>query len=141
MGSWDCCSRSQKMLPGLATGTWRIDAAEVREGINQVRAFLAAHGQSRFLPAWENQTGTYALRDIAGFRKQANDAWDYYVTSTAWRDEVCKGYDGQSIAKVLVARGWMVSPDAGYHLACQVRVPNNGRLRLYHVTANMLEAE
>jgi putative DNA primase/helicase len=118
-----------------------IDAAEIREGINQVRAFLAAHGQSRFAPAWENQTGTYALRDLAGFRKKVDDAWDYYVTSTAWRDEVCKGYDGQSIARALVVKGWMVPPDTGHHLACQVRVPNNGRLRLYHVTANMMEAE
>jgi putative DNA primase/helicase len=118
-----------------------LDATEVREGINQVRSFLAAHGQSRFVPAWESQSGSYAVRDIAGFRKQANDAWDFYVTATAWKDELCRGYDSQSVAKALVTKGWLVSPDGGHHRACQIRVPGHGRQRLYHVTSEILEAE
>jgi uncharacterized protein (DUF927 family) len=118
-----------------------IGPAEVKDGISTVRAFLAAHGQSRFVAAWENQNTAHAIRAIAGFRRQTDDAWDFYVTSTAWRDEVCRGFDSQLVAKALADEGWMVPPDTGNHRTCQVRVPGHGRLRLYHITSKILEAE
>jgi putative DNA primase/helicase len=112
------------------------DAAEVRDGIEQVRSFLLAHGTSRFIPAWEGAQSVPA-RDVAGFRKQVAEEWDYYVTTAAWK-EVCAGLDPQRTATILKLKGYLVGGD-GAHLAESVRVPGNGKRRLYHIRATFLE--
>jgi putative DNA primase/helicase len=112
------------------------DAAEVRDGIEQVRSFLLAHGTSRFIPAWEGAQ-SIPVRDVAGFRKQVAEEWDYYITTAAWK-EVCAGLDPQRTATMLKLKGYLVGGDGG-HLAESVRVPGNGKRRLYHIRATFLE--
>ena len=113
---------------------------EVRDGIEQVRAFLVAHGMSRFVPAWaESEDGAVATSEIAGFRKQEGDEWDYYVTTGAWR-QICVGFNPQLISAVLAERGMLVVPDAR-HRAKSIKVPRHNKLRLYHLRAAFLEGE
>jgi putative DNA primase/helicase len=116
-----------------------IEPAEVKDGIEQVRAFVAAHGMSRFVPAWEERRTEQMVRDVAGYRKREGDDWDYYVTASAWKDEVCKGFNGPTIAAALVSRKLMVAPETGRHRTCLVRVPEHGRQRLYHLSSKLLE--
>jgi uncharacterized protein (DUF927 family) len=118
-----------------------IEPSEIKDGIDQVRAFIAAHGLSRFLPAWEKGDKDHIVRDVAGYRKREGDAWDYYVTPSAWKDEVCKGLNAGTIASALTARNWMLTPGTGSHRTCVVRVPEQGRLRLYHLSSRLLEDE
>ena len=118
-----------------------IEPAEIKDGIDQVRAFVAAHGISRFVPAWEERGTEQMARDVAGYRKREGEGWDYYVTASAWKDEVCKGFNGATIAGALVARQLMVVPETGRHRTCLLRVPEHGRQRLYHLSSKLLEGE
>ena len=115
-----------------------IEPAEIQGGIEQVRSFISAHGSSRFLPAWEQGGSAQLVRDIAGFRKREGDGWDYFVTSSAWRDEVCKGFNSATIATALRERGLLVAPEQG-RFSSVVRVPGEGRQRLYHLLSGLLE--
>jgi putative DNA primase/helicase len=112
------------------------DAAEDRDGMDKVCSFLLANGEARFIPAWEG-TQSVTTRDLAGYRKRVDEGWDYYVTTTAWK-EVCAGLDPRRTAAMLKHKGYLASGEGG-HLAESVRVPGNGKRRLYHIRAALLE--
>lgn len=116
-----------------------IEPAEAREGIEQVRAFLLANGMSRFVPAWEEgETRNPTLyRDVAGYRRRVGDGWDFFITASAWKDEICRGTDHRRLAATMLAKSFIESPP-GSHVGKSVRVPGQGNLRLYHVPARFL---
>ena len=113
------------------------EAAETRDGIEQVRAFLQANGMARFIPAWEETQSRVPIRDVAGYREQMGDGWDFYVTTTAWK-EVCSGFDPRRTAAVMKQRGY-VDGGEGSHIAKSIRVPDHGKQRLYHIRSTFLE--
>src|SRR5262249_45957251 len=104
------------------------EAAETRSAVEQVRHFLLAHGMSRFLP-WGEQA--QMTRDVAGFRRQAGETWDYYFNAAGWK-EACSGTDPRRTAGVLAQKGYMARGE-GKAFSKSVRVPGQGKLRLYHV--------
>jgi uncharacterized protein (DUF927 family) len=115
------------------------DAAENRNAIDGVRAFLLAHGMSRFIPAWEaEEQPRVPIRDVAGYRRKVENGWDYFVTTTAWKEEICAGIDPRRTAALLKQRGYIVCGH-GPHIGNSVRVPNHGKLRLYHICSSFLE--
>ena len=117
------------------------DAAEARDGIEQVRSFLLANGMARFIPAWEeDQDKRIQPRDVAGYRQKVGDGWDFYVTTSAWKEELCRGLDPRRLAATLAQRGFMDAPDASRR-AKPIRVPGHGQLRLYHILCGFLEDE
>jgi uncharacterized protein (DUF927 family) len=117
-----------------------IEAAEIRDGIEAVRAFLSAHGTSRFLAAWEEENGSKII-NLAGFRRRVETSggpsWEYYLTAGGWK-EACIGFDPKSLAATLVERG-MMSPRDARHRAKSVRIPGHGIRRLYHLLAKIME--
>jgi len=129
-----------------------IEPAEAREGIEQVRAFLLANGMARFIPAWEDERESersdfdrsrpsrIAQRDVAGYREKVGDGWDFYVTGSAWKDEICRGLDHRRLAATMQAKGFIESA-VGAHIGKSVRVPGYGKLRLYHIPARFLEED
>ncbi|EAQ36921.1 hypothetical protein NB311A_07223 [Nitrobacter sp. Nb-311A] len=118
-----------------------IEPAEAREGIDQVRSFLLANGMARFIPAWEDdQDKRIQPRDVAGYRQKVGDGWDYFITTTAWKEEVCRGLDARRVAATLEQKGGLLC-DTKTHRTNVCRVPGHGRLRLYHVPARFLEAD
>jgi putative DNA primase/helicase len=115
------------------------EAAEERDGMEQVRSFLLSNGMARFIPAWETEQDTRIHpRDVAGYRQKVGDGWDFYVTTTAWKEEVCRGLDARRLAATLVLRGYMDAPDCARR-AKHVRVPGHGQLRLYHIVSQLLQ--
>jgi putative DNA primase/helicase len=114
------------------------DAAESRDGIEQVCSFLLANGMARFIPAWEHDESRTPTRDVAGYRQRVGEGWDFYVTATAWKEEVCKGLDPKRLAATMTQRGYMEAQ--ADRRAKMVRVPGHGNLRLYHVLSTALEA-
>ena len=119
-----------------------IEPAEVREGIGQVRSFLLAHGMARFAAAWEiNADQRLPLRDLVGFRKRAGEGWDFYVTPSAWREEVCAGLNAKAVAGTLAERGMLILPEKGPHRAKSETVSGYGKLRVYHIPARFLEED
>ncbi len=114
------------------------DAAEVRAGLDQVRSFLQANGIARFIPAWETDQATRIQPDVAGYRQKVAEGWDFFVTTTAWKEEVCRGLDARRLAATMAIKGYMDAPDPARR-AKQVRVPGHGQLRLYHIVSRLLE--
>lgn len=119
------------------------DAAESRDGIEQVRSFILAHGMARFIPSWEHDLenrneSRVPPRDVAGYRQKVGDGWDFYITTSAWKEEVCRGFDARRLAATMAQHGYMDAPDATRR-AKLVRVPGQGQLRLYHVLSSVLE--
>jgi putative DNA primase/helicase len=112
------------------------EAAENAAGIEQVRTFLMANGMARFIPAWEETQSRIPVRDVAGYREQIGDGWDYYVTTTAWK-EICTGLDPRRTAAMLRQKGYLDAE--GKHNAKSVRVPDHGKMRLYHIRSTFLE--
>ena len=110
--------------------------AEIREGLAQVRAFLEAHGSSRFEAAWEIDPADPTTRVInrAGFRRRevvtedertgakTYGPWEYYVLPEAWRREVCKGLDAQGHRPGAGRPGGLVLGE-GRNLRGRLRVP------------------
>jgi uncharacterized protein (DUF927 family) len=123
--------------------------AELRDGIAQVRAFLEAHGSSRFEPAWIRQdhrpNAGAEMEDTlrrtinrAGFRRDdAADRWEYYVLPEAWRGELCRGFDAAAIATAMAEKGWLRRAEDG-RLTHKPRVPGFGTPRVYIVSADFL---
>jgi len=131
-----------------------VEAAEITEGMAQVRAFLEKHGASRFEPLM-SRNGQNAPSNMppvipfalepsriinqAGFREGDDDGlWTYYVTAEIWRREVCAGFDPGTIAKVLIDRGTMLR-DAGRNTKT-IRVPGRGTLRVYAIAPHFLNS-
>jgi uncharacterized protein (DUF927 family) len=118
-----------------------IEPAEARESVDQVRSFLLANGMARFIPAWEeDQDKRIQPRDVAGYRQKVGDGWDFFITTTAWKEEVCRGLDARRVAGILEQKGGLLC-DTKTHRTNVCRVPGHGRLRLYHVPARFLEAD
>jgi uncharacterized protein (DUF927 family) len=113
-----------------------IEPSEEREGIAAVRAFLSAHGFSRFLPAWEQAAGADPkIINLAGYRKRSvdeQDGWDYFITTEAWA-EIAAGFSKKSLAETLVKRGFLI-PEDERHRSKSERIPEIGRRRVYHVS-------
>ena len=130
-----------------------IEAAEVRDAIEQVRAFISADGLARFFAAWEKEDVDEdeegrdqerrlpPVRDLAGFRRQSGDGWDYYVTTSAWRSEACRGFDAKATAAAFAERGLLISPEKGAHRSTYMSVPGYGKMRLYHLSGRLLEGD
>ena len=129
-----------------------IGAAETEAGLEQVRAFIEAHGSARFEAILTderavNDEGTpYSstrpdaktmLR--AGFRRK-DDAgrWEYLILPQAWAGEVCKGLDARATAKDLIARGLLMPGKDGKASKAE-RVPGIGLTRVYHLKASILD--
>jgi putative DNA primase/helicase len=138
-----------------------IGAGEEQSAIRQVRAFIEAHGASRFTEiragvaypqqAWQRGLGiggeapADAINELrtlnrTGWRRfdTASGQWTYFVMPEAWKSEVCKGIDGELAAKTLADRGWLERGGVG-HLTKQVSIPEHGRPRLYVVRGALLE--
>ncbi len=126
---------------GLCFRAWldRRGGAGMREeetGIAQVRAFIEQHGSSRF-EIW-GAAPEQRIVSRAGFRRtDDNGAWEYYVMTEAWRQEVCNGHDPSQIAKALANRGLLV-PGSDDKSARSVTVPGYKKMRLYHLRSAII---
>jgi len=110
--------------------------AEAREAERRVRAFLAAHGTSRFevLHDWQGEE-VEPLRPVynrAGWRK--GDV--FYISADAWR-EIHAGADPARAARHLADAGFLETGD-GRNLPVRMSVAVAGRPRAYAVRAAIL---
>lgn len=113
-------------------GRGTAGASEPAAMLEQVRAFLSAHGESRFT-AWDAEAGDRATINRAGFRKDGTDGPTYYVESEAFKREVCAGFDAGAVAKVLAAAGALEVGGDG-RLTCKPLLPDKRRARVYVIT-------
>ena len=74
--------------------------------------------------------GAFLDEAIRGFRRLEQDGqgenWEYFVLPEAWRGEMCTGLDAATIAKAMIAKGWMKAGEGKHHTRL-VRVPGVGK--------------
>jgi uncharacterized protein (DUF927 family) len=118
----------------------------------QVRAFIEAHGESRFTyltPPSEkggDAAAPEAARTInrAGFRRRVGnrdaEQWEFLVLPEIWKNEVCKGLDPARTAELLHGRklllGWTRK-----HPACAITIPGEGKRRVYRISGAIMGDE
>ncbi len=122
--------------------------AEDAAALAQVRAFLEAHGESRFTALMSSHDGSAAAapenaRTInrAGFRRRVDYAdgerWEYLILPEQWRSEVCKGLNAKRTADLLDARGWLIGATPR-NRSMTVTIPGEGKRRVYCVSGAIL---
>jgi putative DNA primase/helicase len=127
IGAAERCFRSWVETRG---GT---EAAEVRVAIEQVRAFLTAHGDSRFerLP-----TDDRVVSNRVGWRREEGGQEEWLISPEAWKREVCAGLDHKHVARVLADIG-ALRRDPEDRFSCSERVRGK-QMRVYVVTNKLL---
>ncbi len=123
-------------------------SGEDAAALAQVRAFLEAHGESRFTqlvrreaendPSAPDQARTV---NRAGFRRRGDsgdgERWEYLILPEAWKADVCKGLDAKRTADLLAARGWLLD-STPRHRAARVTISGEGKRRVYIVSGAIL---
>lgn len=116
-------------------------AAEVRDGITQVRAFFQAHGSSRF-EVWGDRADEAKTINRAGFRRkdELTGAWEYFVPPAAFKAEIARGHDATRMVKELVGRG-LIIPGANGQPASAHRIPGQPVARYYRFAPGVVSDE
>jgi putative DNA primase/helicase len=139
---------------GACFAAWLMERGGTGSGedaaaLAQVRAFLEAHGESRFTLLTPPVSGgepspPEMARTInrAGFRRRTDDgdAWEYLILPETWKAEVCKGLDARQTADMLAGRGLLVG-STKRHRSVLVRIPTEGSRRVYVVSGAILGDE
>ena len=112
---------------------------EGRDIIAKVRAFIGAHGSSRFESI--TATGGTSTKDRAGFtRHTAAGLLEYLLFHKAFADEACAGYDTKAAAKALRDAGFLI-PGGDGKSTQKTRIPELGVPRLYVISSRILEGD
>jgi putative DNA primase/helicase len=86
-------------------------AAEDRDAVDRVRAFLVAHGDARFQELLTDATGVLAvsgarvIHDRAGWKDQTH----FWIAADVWSREVHAGFSPTQSARALFAAGLLVT--------------------------------
>ncbi|GJL76082.1 DUF927 domain-containing protein [Nitrosomonas sp.] len=109
---------------------------EERAMLAQVRHFLEAHGEGRFVP-YDRAGDDHAPKTLqrCGYRKDTDNkdgTIEYFILRESFRNEVCKGLDYRTVAKLLINKGHMKAGE-GSNLCPKVDLPYEGRVRAFHI--------
>jgi uncharacterized protein (DUF927 family) len=117
--------------------------ADMEAAVRQVRAFLEAHGGSRFQTLQPDPMGEHAalIRNRAGFRRlnSASDETQYLILPEVFKREVCSGYDPRAVLKELEQRGFLIRTPPDFTI--KTRLPELGNVRVYCIRARILEGK
>lgn len=109
-------------------------AREAREAIDRTRAFIVAHGSSRFERLYESPVDPQRIFERAGWEKDGV----YYISMDVWHREIHAGADPKRAARHLQEAGLLVDGD-GRNL--KVRLSKSlvaSRPRAYAVKAEIM---
>jgi len=126
-------------------------SAEMSKAIGQIRRLLEQHGGSRFQriqPAWSppGSTGeptferdgmTFSPHNRLGYLRERDGKHLWLIMPKTWKDEFCRGFDAQAVARELARRGHLIPGENG-RLARTEHVPGLGKPRVYVLDPSIL---
>ncbi|WP_459987536.1 DUF927 domain-containing protein, partial [Komagataeibacter kakiaceti] len=122
-------------------------ATEDKQAIEQVRAFIEEHGESRFTNLGPGTEGEMVANENirtnyrVGFKRRIGtpegDQWQYLMLPEMFRKEVCKGLDAKRAARALCGAGYLL-PDQSGRMSQSVRLPDMGRSRVYVIGSTIM---
>ncbi len=113
-------------------------SSDAEASIRQVRAFIEAHGSSRFQAVGDDFAKV--INRVGFRRKNEQGQTEYLILPESFRKEICSGYDAKTIARTLAERGYLRRGD-GKNLARHETLPGIGRTRVYVLLSTLLSAE
>lgn len=113
-----------------------LGPGEVETGIAQIRAFIEAHGASRF-EDYDSANAGKVLNRVGFKRKNRDGVYDYLVFPEAFRKELCQGLDPKTICRALIERGFL-KPSGPRDFNRSERLPGLGPTRVYRLTSHLL---
>ena len=122
-------------------GGW--EAHEIVAGIAQVQCFIGQYGESRFSKlSKDNDTDDlYIINNRAGWRRRnGKGEWEYFVLPSAWKTELCAGYNASTIARALADQGLLLG-GAGGKTSTTITIKGQSKLRVYHLSSRILADE
>jgi len=118
--------------------------SEIEDGIRQVRAFIEAHGSSRFEAPWENETLGHEnherIINRVGFRRREGETWQYMILPEMWGREVAKGCNARALARAMVDRKLLIAGNDGKP-ARLMDVRSHGKLKLYVLAPGIISGD
>ncbi len=112
-------------------------AAEDGAAIEQVAAFIAAHGSSRF-QQMDGEGPSIVHHRVGFWRVDATGNREYLILAPIWNDEVCRGLNTKAAAALLLSRGYLL-PDSAGKASVSVTLPGIGKARCYIVRQSICE--
>lgn len=109
--------------------------AEPLAMLAQVRAFLSAHGESRF-SKWDSHSGEPRTINRAGYRRETDNGPEYFVDREIFKLEIAKGFDARQVAQMLVAHG-ALRTEADGTTTRKERMPDGRSVRVYRITPHL----
>jgi putative DNA primase/helicase len=106
------------------------DRHEETEIISQVKRFFEAHGMARFSNADHPDERT--VPNMAGYRKDTGEGWEYFVYPETFRQEVCNGLNLPAACKLLSDKGLMIP---GSDRTNGLHRFNGRQQRFFHIAA------
>jgi putative DNA primase/helicase len=129
---------TETMFRAWLNGRGTKGGSDAEGAIRQVRAFIEAHGASRFQ---STEDSSAKVINRVGFKRTSDDGQtEYLILREAFRREICHGYDATMVAKALAERGYLRAGD-GKNLARYETLPEFGRTRVYVVSLAIQSAE
>ncbi len=123
-------------------------AAETAAQLERVRTALVQHGAARFTVLFRSDDGSWyeghpdrPVLNRIGWRKRDSGRDEYLIPPETWRAEICgpAGLDPIACARTLAASGFLRRGE-GKNLMARERLPGMGALRVYAISASLLEA-
>jgi putative DNA primase/helicase len=114
-----------------------VDAAEVRDGLARVRAFINLHGNSRFADVAGDPS---KVINQAGWWKAEEGGRLYLISPPIFQGEVCAGMSARLVARALGDKGHLLRD--GDRLQRKHRVPGHDKPQwFYTVQSSILEGD
>jgi uncharacterized protein (DUF927 family) len=110
-------------------------AAEAMRAVEQARAFIAAHGPSRFERT--DDLDQQKIINRAGWKLREGEGWNYFITTDCWRTEVSKGLNPTNAADAVHRAGFLVRDDDKRRTVVR-RIAQHGTPRGYLVRGTIL---
>ena len=125
----DCAAATRSCFQGWIQHRGTTGSSDEQKMFEQVKLFFEKHGDSRF----DDLTQRYEegrkpkIHNRAGVRAEHKGEVEYVIFSEVFRQEICQGFDPDTVADLLIERGIMPA-EAGRK---QVRRKVDGE-RLHH---------
>jgi uncharacterized protein (DUF927 family) len=112
-----------------------VESAEVREGVDQVRALIARFGSSRFDPV--DVTERPVLDRLGWYRGDGADRL-WFISPEIWKSNFAAGFDPTLVARALADRGMLKRSSEGFARSEWIE---RRTMRVYVLTAKVAAAE
>jgi uncharacterized protein (DUF927 family)/5S rRNA maturation endonuclease (ribonuclease M5) len=111
--------------------------AELAAGVEQVRAFFASHGSSRFEPIHDGNGDVRVPNRAGWYRNDGRGGREWLVPPNVFKAELARGFDAKTLARELVEQGHLLRDREG-KTSQVVTIPGAGKVRVYRFLASVL---